>query len=66
MYGEAQERNQGSNLSIKILFSLQEVGPLGHPETFTDDELHILTAFSLNNYLPRVEGADPLVHTKLT
>lgn len=64
--GEALERNQGSNLSIKILFSLQEVGPLGHPESFTDDELHILAAFSLNHYLLRVGGADPLVHTKLT
>lgn len=59
-------RNQGLNLSIKILFSLQELGPLGHPESFADDELHILTAFSLNHYLPRVGGADPLVHTKLT
>lgn len=34
LYVEALERDLGSNLSIKILFSLPKVGPLGHPESF--------------------------------
>lgn len=34
LWVEALERDPGSNLPIKILFSLPEVGPLGHPESF--------------------------------
>lgn len=34
LYVEALEKDLGSKLSIKILFSLSVVGPLGHPGSF--------------------------------
>lgn len=34
LYVEALEKDLGSKLSIKILFPLSVVGPLGHPGSF--------------------------------
>lgn len=34
LYVEALEKDLGSKLSIKVLFSLPDVGPLGHPGSF--------------------------------